>query len=118
MGTLEYDSNNSGGSWWLSDDDWLALEKAGWKINWFKDNTSGLFQSPDGRFLGALATSASVETDDPQAALDQWKQITGEDPEDEGCNCCGPPHSFSFTDNDGNYKYFNVEYGAISSGWS
>lgn len=31
---VEYDSNNSGGSWWLTDDDWRALEKAGWKVEW------------------------------------------------------------------------------------
>ncbi len=31
---IEYDSNNSGGSWWLDDDDWKALEKAGWKVEW------------------------------------------------------------------------------------
>jgi hypothetical protein len=31
---IEYESNNSGGSWWLSDDDWKALEKAGWKVKW------------------------------------------------------------------------------------
>lgn len=33
-GYVEYDSNNSGGSWWLSDDDWRALEAAGWKVAW------------------------------------------------------------------------------------
>ena len=31
---VEYSSNNSGGSWWLSDDDWRKLEKAGWEIQW------------------------------------------------------------------------------------
>lgn len=31
---VEYDSNNSGGSWWLKDEHWKALEKAGWKIQW------------------------------------------------------------------------------------
>lgn len=31
---VEYNSNNSGGHWWLDDEDWLALEKAGWKIQW------------------------------------------------------------------------------------
>lgn len=34
MSYVEYDSNNSGGDWWLSDDDWKALEKAGWKVAW------------------------------------------------------------------------------------
>ncbi len=26
---IEYSSNNSGGDWWLKDEDWFALEKAG-----------------------------------------------------------------------------------------
>lgn len=30
MVTVEYSSNNSGGSFWLNDKDWKALEKAGW----------------------------------------------------------------------------------------
>lgn len=31
---VEYTSNNSGGRWWLKDEDWKALEKAGWKVVW------------------------------------------------------------------------------------
>lgn len=31
---VEYDSNNSGGRWWLTDDDWRALEAAGWRVHW------------------------------------------------------------------------------------
>lgn len=31
---VEYRSNNSGGKWWLSDQDWKALEDAGWKVEW------------------------------------------------------------------------------------
>lgn len=31
---LEYDSNNSGGDWWLKDKDWAAMEKAGWTVEW------------------------------------------------------------------------------------
>ena len=31
---VEYSSNNSGGSWWLKDEDWKALEAAGWKVVW------------------------------------------------------------------------------------
>lgn len=33
-GYVEYNPNNSGGHWWLTDDDWRALEKAGWKVQW------------------------------------------------------------------------------------
>lgn len=31
---VEYNSNNSGGSWWLKDEHWKALEAAGWKVQW------------------------------------------------------------------------------------
>lgn len=31
---IEYRSNNSGGSWWLQDKDWKALEDVGWEVEW------------------------------------------------------------------------------------
>lgn len=31
---VEYSSNNSGGSWWLEDQDWRSLEAGGWKVEW------------------------------------------------------------------------------------
>ena len=31
---VEYDSNNSGGRWWLDDSQWIALEQAGWEVEW------------------------------------------------------------------------------------
>lgn len=31
---FEYRCNNSGGYWWLKDEDWKALEKAGWTVIW------------------------------------------------------------------------------------
>lgn len=31
---VEYESNNSGGSWWLKDKHWRDLEKAGWVVGW------------------------------------------------------------------------------------
>lgn len=34
---LFYDSNNSGGSWWLKDEDWVSLEDAGWIVHWIHD---------------------------------------------------------------------------------
>jgi hypothetical protein len=47
---IEYSSNNSGGSWWLSDDDWKKLEDAGWVVEWENE-----------RWLGALAKRASKD---------------------------------------------------------
>jgi hypothetical protein len=83
---IEYDSNNSGGSWWLKDSDWEALEKAGWKVKWKKN----------GRWLGALAMSAEKEFDTPADAIGEFERITGQDASDEGCNCCGAPHTFTW----------------------
>ena len=33
---VEYDHNNSGGEWWLTDKDWKTLEDAGWHVEWGK----------------------------------------------------------------------------------
>lgn len=37
MKKVTYSSNNSGGRWWLTDEQWLALEKAGWTVLWGKE---------------------------------------------------------------------------------
>lgn len=81
--TITYDSNNSGGNWWLSDEDWKKLEKAGWNVDWKEE-----------RFLGALATSAKKDFINIEEAKADFERITGQDPDAEGCNCCGPPHNF------------------------
>ncbi len=83
----EYDSNNSGGGWWLTDDNWKALEKAGWKVDWRKDE-----EGNPTRFLGALATSATKEFLNKQDAIKDFEKVTGAVYDDEGCECCGPPH--------------------------
>ena len=31
---VEYYSDNSGGRWWLNDEQWKALEDAGWEVEW------------------------------------------------------------------------------------
>jgi hypothetical protein len=40
-----------------------------------------------------------VDTYGPEEALRQaiqsWERIVGKDSSVEGCNCCGPPHSFA-----------------------
>lgn len=97
--TVTYDSNNSGGTWWLTDDDWKALEGAGWTVDWVDDSDRpAMGMAKDGRFLGALAMHASIDTDDPDAAIAEWSRVTGQDPASIGCNCCGPPHSFDVYD--------------------
>ena len=98
----------------MKDEDWRKLEKVGWKVKWYSDpsncyckgsgitkdgrgNTkecSGSYHNKDGRWLGALATGASKEFATIQEAKDEFEKITGQDTEDEGCSCCGPPHNF------------------------
>ncbi len=87
--TVKYDSNNSGGDWWLTDEDWKNLEEAGWTVNW-----------KERRWLDALATSASKEfeaesEDDAITAAEfNFTGITGQSTYEQGCDCCGPPHNF------------------------
>lgn len=90
---VEYSANNSGGSWWVEDDGWKELEKAGWKVDWREE-----------RWLGALATSATKENCNTIAeAVEEWENITGCTATDAGCPCCGPPHNFTLYDDEGNY---------------
>jgi len=95
---VEYSSNNSGGDWWLEDEDWFALEKAGWKISWIKDNSD---YDKHERWLGALATSAIREGLHLEEAIDEWENITKQNSYSQGCPCCGRPHNFTeYDDND------------------
>jgi hypothetical protein len=95
---IEYSSNNSGGRWWLTDDHWKALEAAGWKVDWFAQQTDRVFRTvgDDGRWLGALASSAEKDFETPADAMREFERITGQDVMNEGCNCCGAPHCFSW----------------------
>lgn len=91
---IRYDSNNSGGGWSLTDEDWLALEAAGWSVHWVKDDKRAFGRGSSDRWLGALATSASVERPSIGEAVAEFERITGKAAGDEGCSCCGPPHYF------------------------
>lgn len=93
-----YDSNNSGGNWWLSDEDWFNLEKAGWVVKWFnkeEEARTGWHKlDSEGRWLGALATKAYRIGLRLRDAIAEWEKITNEYAETEGCPCCGQPHDF------------------------
>lgn len=130
---VTYDSNNSGGGWWLKDKDWEKLEKAGWTVNWggtyfchSKYGSIANVRKPtyesfrecataeechghraletyeeasklpkDRRWLGCIARGATIECQSLGEAIRIWENATGMDASDNGCNCCGPPHSFS-----------------------
>jgi hypothetical protein len=101
---VEYDSNNSGGSWWLDDDDWKKLEAAGWEVKWAKDQKREFFNAdPDGRWLGALATNAIRRGLSLRDAASEWERVTGKDSTDAGCPCCGQPHNFTEYTDEGKY---------------
>lgn len=121
MMKIEYSSNNSGGSWWMNDNDWINLEKAGWYVIWgglyfcnskwnFRDKPYDLIECigecKDGhrvynshttvtkRCVGALAAEAYKDFHSPKEAMEEFEKITGQKVTDEGCNCCGGPHTF------------------------
>lgn len=95
---VEYSHNNSGGRWWLTDADWKALEAAGWKVAWYKDQDRKFLRpDPDGRWLGALASEARKDdASSLKEAVAEWERVTGKSSTDAGCACCGQPHSFTF----------------------
>ena len=90
---VTYSTNNSGGNFWLSDQDWINLENAGWEVEWIKDQT-GRSGVKNDRFMAALATSAIRRGLSERMAIAEWQDIVGQDPDEEGCPCCGGPHSF------------------------
>jgi hypothetical protein len=116
---VKYDSNNSGGSFWLSTEDWEALAAAGWNVHWndpktrFGGRPSSSYEEPlkpcpkieDAEYLGTVATSAAKEFDDPSVAIPEFERVTGQNASDVGCNCCGPPHSFEYKDENGKSHY-------------
>lgn len=105
---LEYSSNNSGGSWWLKDADWYALESAGWVIEWFADSD---FHKSE-RFLGALASHAHKvvgSKTEASEAIEEFERLTGSNASDQGCNCCGQPHYFTlYNDDDSHVSTFDT----------
>lgn len=108
----QYSSNNSGGNWWLTDQNWYDLEKAGWKVLWIKDDE--FYQKYDSdRWLGALAKKAQKEFENLKDAIKEFQEITGLNLTDEGCSCCGYPHTFywgrAISD-----KFKDEEYGCAS----
>ena len=146
---VEYSSNNSGGSWWLTDENWKALEDAGWMVHWvylinkiedkiYARDDKGLpilihqdeadeqslkwvfkksiDENGDYRWMGALATYAYRPDLNMRDAADEFEAVTGLNPTEPGCSCCGQPHTFTEYDDDGKYVTSgpNTDY---SCGW-
>jgi hypothetical protein len=105
---VEYSSNNSGGSFWLSDDDWYALRDAGWDVDWVAESEFHQRYHPgEVRSMGALAMNASKTVQAPDESyayrmvVDEFERITNEYANEHGCSCCGPPHNFYSSEVDG-----------------
>ena len=97
MNRYRYSSNNSGGSWWLSDENWKALEQSGWDVKWYKDKVDIFTNKPhkNGRWLDALATEAFKKFISIESAIDEFEEVAQQDYYANGCNCCGRPHWIS-----------------------
>lgn len=108
LGLLSYSANNSGGYWWLQDEHWKKLEAAGWKVEWVKGD----------RWLGALAKACSKRFATADEGVSEWRSITNQDPWNEGCNCCGPPHNFTFEDAQGGRHYAETITQTRFGGWT
>jgi hypothetical protein len=142
-GWLHYEANNSGGEWWLKDEDWQALEDAGWVVHWVHSATIDhgvdfpekgdpkkdphayalknkdplphsheygpcrFIQAPrtDQRWLGALAKSACKRFGSAAEGVAEFEFLAHQSARDEGCSCCGPPHSFEWEGDDGTKSY-------------
>lgn len=105
---FEYSSNNSGGSWWLSKEEWLSLEKAGWVVKWgdgdfiwkngsYVRDENGIptFEVNDNLWLGAHAKYAFLLAETEEEAIESFNKHSGNDYYDTGCECCGEPHNIS-----------------------
>lgn len=104
---VEYRSNNSGGVWWLNDDNWRALEAAGWEVRWVAEESGPMSGGKYARYMGALARAATRRGLSLQDAVSEWESIVGMSSTDAGCPCCGQPHTFYLYDDDDNL----IEYG-------
>lgn len=100
MGILTYSTNNSGGGWWLEDEDWKALEKAGWKVFWMKGREDApkneIGDEGEVRWLGALAKECAKVFDNSEEGISEFERVAHQSASDCGCECCGAPHSFQW----------------------
>lgn len=127
MGILKYDPNNSGGRWWLTEEDYVALEEYGWTVHWAHENGKAPFggvsaniydydellipiqRNKDLRYLGSVAGTCAKRFDTAEEGVREWEDITGQRAGEVGCNCCGRPHDFEFFTSKDNSAYMRVD---------
>lgn len=88
-GYIEFSENNSGGSFWLSEENYQALKDIGWE---------GEGIVPGERYAGRTLTRTGVSR---RVALAEFEDATGWSPYEEGCDCCGQPFNFYEYDENG-----------------
>lgn len=89
MSYIEFSENNSGGSFWLNEQNYADLMAAGWE-------GEGII--PDDRYSGRRLRRSGVSH---RVALAEFWDITGWNPDEEGCGCCGQPFNFYEYDDEG-----------------
>lgn len=121
--------------------DWQALEAAGWTVAWIHnpdDPDHSHSELPDSGFdhthgysdelvpsvwngklwLGAAATHAAIETNEPDEAILMFERVTNQNIDNQGCRCCGPPHFLSFEKDDGKTHYFESRPSEYIRDWA
>jgi hypothetical protein len=99
---VRYNSNNSGGSFWLNAEDWKKLVAAGWIPN--RETFNG---EPGGANRYGLTL---------REAIQEFEGLTGQDAGAQGCNCCGPPHEFEERDI-ATDKYIRSMHHIVEESW-
>lgn len=70
-----------------------------------------------GDWFGATADGAGKRFDTAEQGVREWERITGQTASEEGCNCCGNPHSFEWKGDDGSNKHSSVEVTRTEMSW-
>lgn len=105
---VEYSTNNSGGSFWLTEKEWKNLEDHGWKLfnhddhiyesGNYKYDEHGLPMRKEPRAKDSIfkqyAHYAFKHFPSVEDAEREFEELTEQHVNDEGCECCGKPHYF------------------------
>ena len=112
MKTYTFSENNSGGSWWLSRENYDALMEKGWKYEPseydIKQNhdTQSFMNSQTDNVPYGWRHGLTGEFESIREAVESFELATGKDFFDQGCNCCGAPFSIS-SRGDNDYEYLS-----------
>ena len=90
-----FNENNSGGSWWLREEQYQKLFDAGWKPGRWRYGDEGKGYGGAVKIIVLDAVDAKLaERQAYDLAITEWEHLTGENHNEVGCTCCGPPYQF------------------------